>query len=187
MGYGWGGFNPGYYGGMGYGYNSYANNFWNPYNSWGGGYYNSYYPSQVAVIKNSDAYGRKISYSKRSSRSSNINHNVDNSRYNSGSTAVGNSRNSVSSGRSRSAAPEYYDRSWKHNQNNTPTRSYWNNMNTSGNTSRSSFGRPNTNPGGRTSSNFTAPSRSSFNSGMNSGGSRSSGSSVGSKTRGRNN
>jgi hypothetical protein len=191
LGYGWGGFNPGYYGGMGYGYNSYANNFWNPYNSWGGGFYNSYYPSQVIVIRNSDAYGRKTSYTKRSSRSSNINHDVDNSRYNSGSTVVTNGRNSLSGGRSRSATPEYYDRSWKRNQNDTPTRSYWNNMNTNGNATRSSFGDVNTNSGGRTSSGFTAPSRSSFNSGINSGGSRSSGSSGGSsggsKTRGRNN
>ena len=191
MGYGWGGFNPGYYGGMGYGLGSYANNFWNPYNSWGGGFYNSYYPRQVIVINNSDAYGRKTSYTKRSSRSSNINHDVDNSRYNSDANVVGNSRNSLSGGRSRAATPEYYDRSWKRNQNDAPTRSYWNNMNTNSNNTRSSFGGVSTNPGGRTSSGFTAPSRSSFNSGTNSGGSRSSGSSGsssgGSKSRGRNN
>lgn len=196
LGYGWGGFNPGYYGGMGYGLGGYANNFWNPYNSWGGGYYNSYYPGQVIVINNSDAYGRKVSYAKRSSRSSTINHDVDNSRYNSGSTVVGNSRTNLSrtnlnGGRSRSTAPEYYDRSWKRNQNDAPTRGYWNNTNTNSNTTRSRFGEPNTNPGGRTSSGYTAPSRSSFNSGTTSGGSRSSGSSGsssgGSKTRGRNN
>ncbi len=190
LGYGWGGFSPGYYGGLGYGMGGYANNFWNPYNSWGSGYYNPYYyPSQVIVINNSDAYGRKVSYSKRSSRSSTLNHDIDNSRYNSSPTVTGNSRTNVTNGRSRSATPEYYDRSWKRSQNEAPTRSYWNNMNSTGNTSRSSF-NGNTNTGGRTSSGYVPPSRNSFNSGATGGGSRSSGSSgssSGSKTRGRNN
>lgn len=193
LGYGWGGFSPGYYGGMGYGYGSYANNFWNPYNSWGGNYYGSYYPSQVIVINNSDGYGRKVAYTKRSSRSSNINHDVDYTRSNTNSNVVSTGRSGINNGRSRNATPEYYDRSWKRNQNSTPTRGYWSNYNSgNNNTTRSSFNGSTTSPGGRTNTGFTTPSRNSFNSGnINSGGSRSSGSSSGSssgtKTRGRNN
>jgi len=199
MGYGWGGFSPGFYSGMGYGYGSYSN-FWNPYsNPWRngyGGYYGSYYPGQVIIINNGDTGETRVSYSKRSSRSSNINHTVDNPR----PSSVANinnttSRSAISNGRSRTATPEYYDRGWKRTQSeNNATRGYWNNSNFETNSStRSAFDRSNfnSNSGGRQgSSGFSTPTRSSFGSGgVNSGGSRSgsSGSSSGSKTRTRNN
>ncbi len=188
MGYGWGGYNPGLFSGLGYGYGSYAGNFWNPYNSlYGGGYY----PGQVVIINNGDAGANRVSYSKRSSRSSNINHVVDNSRPSSIGNVPSTGRSTVSGGRSRSSSPEYYDSGWKRNQTTSPTRSYWSNSGGSNTNTRSDFNRSNTNYGGRSgSSGYTTPSRGSFNSGgTNSGGSRSgsSGTSGGSKTRGRNN
>lgn len=195
MNYGWGSYNPGFYVGLGYGYGSYSN-FWNPYsNPWRNGYYGSYYPGQVIIIENGNNLGTKVSYSKRSSRSSNINHSVDNSRPSSVANVNNTGRDAVNSGRSRSATPEYYDRGWKRTQSeNSSARDYWNNSNSGTNSpTRSVFDRSgfNSNSGGRQgSSGFTSPSRSSFNSGgTNSGGSRSgsSGSSSGSKTRSRNN
>ena len=192
LGYGWGGFNPGYYGGMGYGYGSnFGGNFWNPYsNPWGGGYYNSYYPGQVIVINNGDGAGRKVAYTKRSSRSSNFNNYINDTRSNSIGNVNGNSRSNVSSGRSRTVTPEYYDRSWKRNQNMSPVRGYQSSFNSGNNSTRSSF-NSNTNTGGRSNTGYIAPSRNSFKSGTSGGGSRSSGSSGsssgGTKTRGRNN
>lgn len=195
MGYGWGGYNTGFYSGLGYGYGGYSN-FWNPYsNPWRNGYYGSYYPGQVIIINNGDASGPKVAYSKRSSRSSNINHSVNNSRPSSVANVNNTSRSAVSNGRSRSATPEYYDRGWKRTQSESNgTRGYWSNSSSGTNSStRSVFDRSgfNNNSGGRQgSSGFSTPSRSSFGSGgTNSGGSRSgsSGSSSGSKTRGRNN
>jgi len=190
LGYGWGSFGPSFY--NGYGYGSYANNFWNPYNPWGGNYYGSYYyPRQVIVINNGDAPRSRVSYAKRSSRSSNLNHYVDSPRPGNSGNVVGSGRTAISGGRSRSASPEYYDSGWKRNQNTNPTRGYWSNTapGTNSNT-RTDFNRG-TNTGGRQSYDFSSPSRSSFNSGgVNSGGSRSSGSSGssgGSRTRGRNN
>lgn len=195
LGYGFGGFNPGFYSGMGYGYGSYGGSFMNPYsyNPWGGSYYGSYYPRQIIVVNNGDAGGTRVSYAKRSSRSSNVNHVVDNSRPGFVGNVTNTGRSTVSSGRSRSTTPEYYDRSWKRNQDTNPTRGYWSNSSGSNgsNNSNSFFDRGNANTNGRQgSSGFTSPSRNSFNSGgFNSGGSRSgsSGGSSGAKTRGRNN
>lgn len=198
MGYGWGGYNPGLYSALGYGYGS---NFWNPYsNPWRNGYYGgysgSYYPGQVIIINNGDTGGTRVSYSKRSSRSSSINNTVENSRPPSSMANVNNTgRSTINSGRTRSASPEYYDSGWKRTQNanNNTVRDYWNNSNSGGTNSstRSVFDRNNSNSGGRQgSSGFSTPTRSSFGSGgVNSGGSRSgsSGSSSGSKTRGRGN
>ena len=197
MGYGWGGFSPGFYSGMGYGYGSYSN-FWNPYgNPWRNGYYGSYYgyPGQVIIINNGDTGAPRVSYSKRSSRSSNINYSVDNPRPSSMANTNTTGRKAITNGRSRSASPEYYERGWKRAQNESnATRGYWNNSNFRANSpAHSAFDRGsfNSNPGGRQgSSGFSTPSRSSFgNGGAQSVGSRSgsSGSSGGFKTRTRNN
>lgn len=191
MGYGWGSYNPGFYGGMGYG--SYAGNFWNPYRSpWGYYGYRSYYPGQVIIINNGDSNGPRVSYSKRSARSSSINHAVDNSRPSSVGVVNTGRTSLTNSGRSRTTTPEYYDRGWKRNSDVNTTRSYWGNTNTGNNSNtRSVFDRSNSNFNGRqNSSGFSTPSRSSFNTGgVNSGGSRSgsTGGSSGAKTRGRNN
>lgn len=192
MGYGWGGFNPGFYSGLGYGFGNNWNSFYNPwYSNYYGGY-GGYYPGQVVVITNSDRYGGKIVQSKRSSRSSNISNSVDYSRP--ANTAVaGTTRSSVSGG--RQSSPEYYDRSWRQNQDTRTTRGYWSNSNTNSSTSnsRSDFNWGNSSGGRQGSSGFSSPTRSSYNSGGSfSGGSRSgssgsSGSSGGSRTRGRNN
>lgn len=194
VGYGWNSFNPGFYSGMGYGYGSYAN-FWDPFNNpWRNGYL-GYYPRQIIVINNGDVGGTKVSYSKRSSRSSTVNHKVVNtSRPASVTNANNTGRSAISNGRTRSATPEYYDRGWKRaQQENNAVRGYWNNSGSgTSSPSRSAFDRSgfNNNSGRQGSSGFSTPTRSSFgNGGTNSGGSRSgsSGSSSGSRTRGRNN
>lgn len=195
MGYGYGGYysglysglGSGFYSGLGYGYGSYGGNFWNPYNSLYGGYY-GYYPGQTIIINNGDTGANRVSYTKRSSRSSSINHAVDNSRPNTIGNVTTTGRSTVSGGRSRSSSPAYYDSGWKRNQTTSPTRSYWSNSGGSNTNTRSDFNRGNTNYGGRQS--YSTPSRGSFNTGgTNSGGSRSgsSGTSGGSRTRGRNN
>lgn len=192
MGYGWGGFSPGFYSGLGYGYSSFWNNYNNPwgYNGWGSNYWNPYYPSQV-IVYGGDVGGRRVSYTKRSSRSSNINNNYTGYNRPANSGTVTSSRSSVSSSGRTRTSPEYYERNWRRNQESGTTRGYWNNSNSNSNSnSRSDFNWGNTSSGGRQSSGFSTPSRGSFNSGsMNSGGSRSgsSGSSSGSRSRGRGN
>lgn len=189
LGYGWGNMNPMWYNSLGYGYGSFWNSYYNP---WQSNYWGGYYPGQVVVIRNSD-YARPYVQSKRVSRSSTLNNNVEYSR--SGSTTVagtGTSRSSVSGGRTRTN-PEYYDRSWKRNQEPGTTRSYWSNSNSSGSSNGSrSYSNWNNTGGRQGSSGFSTPSRSTFNSGGSfSGGSRSGsssgGSSGGSRSRGRNN
>ncbi|MEQ8423997.1 MAG: hypothetical protein RIA63_04755, partial [Cyclobacteriaceae bacterium] len=167
-------------------------NFWNSlYSPWGG-YYGSYYPGQVIVINNGGDAVNRVSYSKRSSRSSNVNHNVNYTRPSSAATVSGTGRSSISGGRTRTNSPEYYDSGWRRSQNTGATRGYWSTYgNSNNNTTTSDFNRGGSNFGGRQNTGFSSPSRSTFNSGgVNSGGSRSSGSSGssgGSRTRGRNN
>ncbi len=190
LGYGWGGFSPGFYNGAGFGSGYYANNFWNPYNPWGGNYFGNYYPRQVIIINNGGDTGTsRVSYAKRGSRSTNLSHQVDNSRPITGGNVVTTGRSNNTSGRTRSTTPEYYDSGWKRNQDTNPTRGYWGNSNNGTNSTRSDLNRGYT--GGRQGTDFSSPSRSSFNNGgFNSGGSRSSGSSGSSgasRTRGRNN
>ena len=198
-GFGWGGFSPGFYGGLGYGA---FNGFYDPfgYNGFGGGFFGSgFYPRTRVVFVNADA-GNRVVNSRRPTRSANTNNVVTG---NSRITTTGNTtgqRNTVSSGRTGNASSQsdYYNKGWRKTQNTNPSGRFEdnnrtiNNSNTrtiNNNNTRSNFNWGNTNSNSRQgSSGFTpAPSRNSFNGGGSTGGSRSGGSSGGSKTRGRNN
>ncbi len=164
MGYGMGGYGSGFYGsyGMGYGMGSMygmgmgmgmgMGSMYNPY-GYGYGGYNS------AVINET----RTTSYGRHSVRSSGLNNYVDNSR---GTSSVTNSTGvgrTSQSGRTGGSQQDYYDRGWRSNSNNFPTRSGYDNS-SYGNTrgGNSSWG----NSGTRSSfDSFGGGSRSSFGGG----------------------
>ncbi len=201
MGYGFGGYGSGFYGGMGYGMGSMfgspfyspfgMNSFYSPYSGYGGyGGYGYPYGSTV-VINNGDS--RSTVNGRHPSRSDGLNNYVDNNRND--ATITGTNGRVREGGRTRAdSQTNYYDRGWKNNSNNFPTRSYYDNnsgnsrsgYSNGGNNNNSSWG----DSGGRTRSSwdsFGSGSRSSFGGGGFSGGSGgSSGGGGGGHSRGRN-
>lgn len=193
LGYGFGGYGSGLYGGMGYGMgsmfgNSFCspfgmNSFYNPYYGYGGYGGSSYYPyGTTVVINNGDSRGTVNG--RHPSRSDGLNNYVDYSRND--ATINGTNGRVREGGRTRTETQtDYYDRGWRNNANNFPTRSYYDNN--SGN-SRSGYSNGDNNnsswgdQGGRTRSSWDSSgsgSRSSFNGGGFSGGNSGSGGSSG--------
>lgn len=191
-GFGWGGFSPGFYGGLGYGA---FNGFYDPfgYNSFG------FFPRTRVVFVSSDA-GNRVVNSRRPTRSTNTNNLVTgNSRTATTGNTVGQ-RTTISSGRTGNGVTQsdYYNKGWRKIQNTNANGRFQDNNSTIGNSNtrtinsnntRSNFNWGNSNSNSRQgSSGFTpAPSRNTFDGGSRTGGSRSGGSSGGTKTRGRNN
>ncbi len=196
IGYGFGGYNPGFYGGMNYGMGSmygmggmYGMN--SLYNSYGYGY-----PGNVVVIQGADV--PHSTYGLHPSRSSNLNNYVDNSRSVSPTSGMVGTNGRVNAGGrvSGNSQPNYYDPSWRSNASNFPTRNSYDNN--SGN-SRSGFysnGSSGTwDTGSRTRSSFDnmgSGSRGGFSGsgfsggGFSGGGASGGGGTGGSHSRGRN-
>ncbi len=145
--------------GMGYSMFGMGMPFYNPYSYYGTGYYGA----GTAIDASSSVYGR------HPSRSSSLNNFVDNGRND--QTIVGTNGRSREGGRMRTdSQPNYYDRSWRSDPGNFPTRSYYND-NSSG-YNRSSWGNTSSgwNSGGRSSFDNNMGGRSSFGGGGMSGG-----------------
>lgn len=161
-----------YWGGMNNGWNNPYNMGYNLFNTG----YNPYCPSinNIAIYQNDGSSNQRY-YGTRTSRSSSLNHQVDDSRPAIGTTRSG--REVSSQGRTGSST--YYDRQWKSNPDVNPTRTYWNSSST---TSNSNFS---TNNGSRSTISHDrmfgdTNSRSSMSSGSSSiGGTRSSSPSSG--------
>lgn len=200
MGYGFGGYGSGFYGGMGYGMGSMfgspfyspfgMNSFYSPYSGYGGyGGYGYPYGSTV-VINNGDS--RSTVNGRHPSRSDGLNNYVDNNRND--ATITGTNGRVREGGRTRNESQtNYYDRGWRNNTDNFPTRSYYDNNSGNSRSGYSNGGNNNSSwgdSGGRTRSSwdsFGSGSRSSFGGGGFSGGSGgSSGGGGGGHSRGRN-
>ena len=190
-GFGWGGFNPAFYGGLGYGA---FNGFYDPFfgSSFG------FFPRTRVVFVNTDAASRVVN-ARRPTRSTNTNNAVTGNSRTTSTVAPSGQRTTLSSGRTGtvSSSTDYYDKGWRKAQQTNPAGRFQNNSGTinnsntrtiNNNNTRSNYNWGNSNSGSRQgSTGFSpAPSRNSFNGGST-GGSRSGGSSGGSKTRGRNN
>jgi len=173
-----------------YGYNSFNNWGWGNnmgmgWNNWG---WNSWNRPTVIIVGGGDGANRVV-YGKRSSRSSDMNNNVNTGGGSRQSAAIQNDTrggsNSRSTARTASVNENYYQRGWRNNPENTSTRPVWNNS-TSGSNTRSTGSTFNNSSRSsnrstwldNSSSGSSSRSSSGFSSG-NSGGSRSSGSSSG--------
>lgn len=208
MGYGFGGYGSGFYGGMGYGMGSMfgspfyspfgMNSFYSPYYGYGyGGYGGSGYPyGTTVVINNGDSRG--TTNARHPSRSDGLNNYVDNSRND--ATINGTNGRVREGGRTRTESQtDYYDRGWRNNASNFPSRSYYDDNSGNSRSGYSNGGNNNSSwgdQGGRTRSSWDpsgSGSRSSFGGGGFSGGSGgntgsggSSGGGGGGHSRGRN-
>jgi len=174
LGFGMGSYYP-YGGGGAWGWNSFYNM---------GGY--GYYPSNVIIVNN-DYYNRNVVYSKRSSRSSDVNNYVNANNRSTAMITTTDSQGRIRSASGRISSNEgtnsYYQRGWRTNpETNSAARSNWSNAGrTGGETNNTAGFRSNTGyNNSRSSSIFdNSGSRSNYSSGssnFSSGGSRSSGS-----------
>ncbi len=152
----WGGYNS-----MAWGSSPFWNNYYgmNYYNNWG--WNSSYYPSHAVIISNGDYNQSGAVYSKRTSRSNDLNNYVNTSNR-SASMVTTDSQGRVRGANGRVSddgntnSNTYYQRGWRANpETNSAARSTWSNSGrTSGNTNSSSSNWSNSGSNSRSNSSF---------------------------------